>query len=158
MKTFVTIVGLVAMIAGCGTETDDPGAATASQISELASGPPVVGVGQHCGGNIQNAPVCGPGLKCVGGPLIGDVGGTCAFAQYGESCGGFVVNPVACDHGLVCSHVDAQGNLINPDLPGVCLEGRGQHCGGFIVPSRVCAPPLHCRLQSIPDVGGTCVR
>ena len=41
------------------------------------SGAPVVGVGEHCGGFIKDAPVCAAGLHCaltVGRP---DTGGTC---------------------------------------------------------------------------------
>ena len=35
------------------------------------------GAGQACGGNMTTAHKCAPGLSCQGGPLVGDVGGTC---------------------------------------------------------------------------------
>ena len=42
---------------------------------------PVVGVGEHCGGNIANAPTCREGYVCTPTPgshlPFGDVGGTC---------------------------------------------------------------------------------
>ena len=42
----------------------------------------VVGPGEHCGGNIMNAPVCDAGYYCAPTPgstlPFGDVGGTCA--------------------------------------------------------------------------------
>jgi hypothetical protein len=41
-----------------------------------------VGVGQACGGNVQNPPACDTGLECVPKPgavgSFGDVGGVCA--------------------------------------------------------------------------------
>lgn len=42
-----------------------------------AGGAPVVGVGEHCGGFMRNAPVCASGFHCqltAGRP---DTGGTC---------------------------------------------------------------------------------
>jgi hypothetical protein len=77
-------------------------------------------------------------------------------AGYDDSCGGFVAHPVECDTGLDCSHVDANGHRINPDLPGVCLEGPGQHCGGFVANPHACASPLKCHLNRNPDTGGNC--
>jgi hypothetical protein len=88
-----------------------------------------------------------------------DVGGTCAYASYGESCGGFSTRAVECGAGLACSHVDANGNRINPDFPGVCLEGKGQACGGNTTHAKVCADGLTCTSQSslpVGDVGGLC--
>lgn len=41
------------------------------------AGPAVVGVGEHCGGFIQNAPECGTGLHCVLATGHPDTGGTC---------------------------------------------------------------------------------
>jgi len=49
--------------------------------NEPASSAPSAGLGEHCGGNIQNAPVCGANLHCAPTPgshlPFGDVGGTC---------------------------------------------------------------------------------
>ena len=52
--------------------------------SSTGSGmPSSVGPGQHCGGNMANAPVCADGLRCVPQPGVkvpfGDVGGICAL-------------------------------------------------------------------------------
>jgi hypothetical protein len=49
--------------------------------NEPGSSAPVAKLGEHCGGNIQNAPVCGANLHCAPTPgshlPFGDVGGTC---------------------------------------------------------------------------------
>jgi hypothetical protein len=42
-----------------------------------------VGLGQRCGGNVQNPPTCDTGLECIPAPAdhglpFGDVGGICA--------------------------------------------------------------------------------
>ena len=79
------------------------------------------------------------------------------LAQYRESCGGFINNPIVCDTGLACSHVDADGSFIHPDLPGVCLLSVGQHCGGFVSVPTACAAPLHCQADVNGDLGGICV-
>lgn len=39
--------------------------------------PPVVGMGEHCGGFIMNAPVCATGLRCEFKVSSPDTGGTC---------------------------------------------------------------------------------
>lgn len=53
------------------------------------SGNPVVGPGQHCGGNIANAPVCQSGYSCApipGSTLpFGDVGGICVINNTNQS-------------------------------------------------------------------------
>lgn len=47
-------------------------------LSEIAG----AALGEHCGGNMANAPVCAAGLHCAATPgshlPVGDVGGTCA--------------------------------------------------------------------------------
>jgi len=61
------------------------GAATRAKLNELNRCtvflPPIAGPGQHCGGNIMNAPVCQNGYYCRPTPGVmlpfGDVGGTC---------------------------------------------------------------------------------
>ncbi len=51
------------------------------QGTTLVESPRVVGAGEHCGGNILNAPVCSKGFHCapVAGSKLpfGDVGGSC---------------------------------------------------------------------------------
>ena len=114
--------------------------------------------GESCGFRTQTTP-CARDLDCrhEGGTPLDAL--TCLphLAQYGEACGGFVAHPTQCDAGLACSHVDADGTFINPDLPGVCLAGEGAACGGNMVGAHACASPLHCA-SSNPDVGGTCAQ
>ncbi len=115
------------------------------------------GVGAHCGGFIANPPKCEAGLQCVLNVSSPDTGGTCDYATYGEACGGFIASAVECGAGLACSHVDASGNRINPDLPGVCLEGAGQPCGGNMTTAKACAAGLTCEGgKLVGDIGGTC--
>jgi hypothetical protein len=82
---------------------------------------------------------------------------------YDSRCGGFTANPKACAGGLVCSHIDADGTFINPDLPGVCLEGYSSRCGGFMRDPKVCAGGLRCSHIDAngnfinPDVPGVCL-
>jgi hypothetical protein len=66
------------------------------------------------------------------------------LSAYGEPCGGFSPNARTCAAGLACSHIDANGNFINPDIPGVCLEGYASRCGGFVPDPKVCAGGLEC--------------
>lgn len=89
--------------------------------------------------------------------------GVAVISAYGESCGGFVGHPAQCAPGLACSHIDANGNFINPDLPGVCLEGYSSRCGGFIRGAKVCAGGLLCSHVDAngnfinPDLPGVCL-
>ncbi len=50
-------------------------------VATTTNTPSVVQSGEHCGGNMQNAPVCASGLHCAPTPgshlPFGDVGGTC---------------------------------------------------------------------------------
>lgn len=94
--------------------------------------------------NAPNGITCHAGrLECV------------AVSHYNESCGGFTAHPMPCATGLACSHIAANGSLINPDLPGVCLADVGSTCGGNMVGAHACASPYHC-VTSNPDVAGTC--
>jgi len=49
--------------------------------TSLVAAVPVVGAGEHCGGNIMNAPTCASGYHCASAPgshlPFGDVGGIC---------------------------------------------------------------------------------
>jgi hypothetical protein len=140
---------------GCAVDTQSTDGASTTEA--LGHGH-VVGVGQHCGGFTTNPNTCDRGLKCVLG-RIADLGGTCQYAEYNESCGGFIANPVQCDSkaGLQCSHVDAKGNRINPDVAGVCLEARDQACGGNMTTAKACAEGLTCQGGTlVGDVGGKC--
>ena len=55
------------------------------QTNNSSSSNPVAGAGEHCGGNIVNAPVCGSGYECQPDPSstlpFGDVGGICVAVQ-----------------------------------------------------------------------------
>jgi hypothetical protein len=118
--------------------------------------------GDHCGGNIATAATCPTNLECVldvTRPNSGDTGGSCGYASYGEACLGFNAQRVECNPGLQCSHVDANGVRINPDRPGVCLQGPNQECGGNMTNAKACAGGLTCTSQSglpVGDVGGLC--
>jgi len=113
--------------------------------------------GESCGFRTQSID-CARGLDCRHAPGTPLDALTCLrpLAQYGEPCGGFVARPVECGDGLACSHVGADGRLINPDLPGVCLAGEGSSCGGTFAGAHACASPLRCE-SSNPDIGGVCV-
>jgi hypothetical protein len=89
-----TIVGiLVVIIAVCVALVFWPRSAVAPEPSPTASG---VGPGEHCGGNITNAPVCQPGYHCAAAPgshlPVGDVGGICtADLVYRNGTYGFSI-------------------------------------------------------------------
>lgn len=94
--------------------------------------------------NAPNGITCHAGrLECV------------TVAHYNESCGGFTAHPIQCATGLTCTHVAANGSLINPDLPGVCLADVGSTCGGNMLGAHACASPYRC-VTSNPDVAGVC--
>jgi hypothetical protein len=194
---FAAVSALALGVFGCAADATSPAPETkASATSEALHHASVVGEFQHCGGFIQNAPVCASGLKCqlgsipdsggicvktgVGASCGGfinppptcdaglvchpnltnpDKAGTCGYANYNESCGGFTANPIECGNGLECSHIAADGTWINPDWPGVCLEGAGSQCGGNMTTAKACAGDLTCVSDSglpVGDVGGTC--
>lgn len=66
------------------TPVPSPTPSSTPTASPSLSAAPVVGPGEHCGGNILNAPVCSSGYTCVPEPNshlpFGDVGGVCAPA------------------------------------------------------------------------------
>src|SRR2546429_4203814 len=45
-----------------------------------------------------------------------------------------------------------------PPCEGSAISGVGGHCGGFISHPPICAPPLVCKPNPIPDTGGVCER
>src|SRR5439155_17744847 len=96
-------------------------------------------------------------LECVLNVSRPDTGGSCDYASYGQSCGGNTATALVCGAGLACSHIDASGNFINPDFPGVCLASAGQPCGGNTATAHACAGGLTCKGGTlVGDVGGTC--
>ncbi len=94
---------------------------------------PVVGIGAHCGGFIQNAPTCSLGLHCqltVGRP---DTGGVCVKDTVSTGGGA----------GAVCGPTPTQ-----PDLPN---EGLGY---------KSCMVGYHCNpdVAGMTDGPGKCVK
>lgn len=59
--------------------------------SGSSSGPPVVGPGQHCGGNMLNAPVCSTGYHCQLKVNMPDTGGTCVANSSSQGGGGGIL-------------------------------------------------------------------
>src|SRR5207245_8546112 len=43
-----------------------------------------------------------------------------------------------------------------PPCEGSTISSVGGQCGGFILHPPICAPPLVCTLNPIPDTGGVC--
>jgi hypothetical protein len=112
-------------------------------------------LGEHCGGNITGALECEDGLVCFGGPLVGDVGGTCMKpVAEGGSCG-FRVQTSPCADGLDCVHV--AGTPLDA-LTCVARKAQfGQHCGGNIMGALECEDGLVCSGPGpVGDIGGTC--
>jgi hypothetical protein len=78
--------------------------------------------GGHCGGNTAHPCTCASPLVCTGGPLSGDVGGTCEAPDSGGPC----VTNADCPSSEVCGYdVDlgcsAKGLcLLVPTMPQVC--------------------------------------
>jgi hypothetical protein len=164
MKTIVTLLGMAFLAVGCAAPVDGQSTEQGQQTAEELTFGGTSGEGGPCGGFTFHPKHCAAGLVCShvkeDGTLINpDVPGVCRqhpYAGYDQACGGFILNSAVCVDGLACSRVDTNGNFINPDLPGVCLEDLGQHCGGFIIPSKKCAYPYHCQLTPPGDQGGTC--
>jgi len=63
------------------TPAPQPAAPQPTPAQAPPPGHPVVGLGEHCGGNMTTAPVCAAGFHCAPTPgshlPFGDVGGTC---------------------------------------------------------------------------------
>ncbi|KAJ3324902.1 hypothetical protein HDV06_005490 [Boothiomyces sp. JEL0866] len=133
--------------------------------------PKIVGLGEHCGGFINNAPKCGAGLVCKL-EVIADVGGTCVADANadGAPLGG------ACNISSPCKFKDRKRQykylhrLIEDQMFSIIsliaiaaatpfqvqIAGLGKHCGGFMGDNPKCGPGLYCKLVNIPDVGGVC--
>jgi hypothetical protein len=144
---FVAAASVLAFsIFGCAVET----APVDGESSTEALSAPVVGEFAHCGGSIQNAPVCGAGLKCNLGAIV-DRGGICVKQDFGSHCGGYTRTPHTCDRGLEC--------VLGPiaDKGGTCDYAKaGETCGGNLATAVECGPQLLCK-QTRPDVAGKCV-
>lgn len=69
----IAAIGFVTVLAGCQQSAPTPPADN--------NNPPLVGAGEHCGGNMMNAPECMAGFHCQASAgsnaAFGDVGGTC---------------------------------------------------------------------------------
>lgn len=78
-----------------------------------------------------------------------------AGASAGQPCGG--IAGIQCQTGLEC--VFSAGSPV-PDAEGTCrvVSGVGGPCGGFTSSPDVCAMGLHCVVNRIPDIPGTCQR
>ncbi|KAJ3324903.1 hypothetical protein HDV06_005491 [Boothiomyces sp. JEL0866] len=65
--------------------------------------PEIVALGQHCGGFLRTAPVCGPGLYCKLSK-VADAGGVCLnnADSDGVPFGGYCVNESDCTSGTFC--------------------------------------------------------
>src|SRR5206468_11215207 len=69
----------------------------------------------HCGGNMTDPHQCPDRFQCVGGPLVGDVGGSCM-----QFCGGIAT--FQCDFGFECR--DNPYDSCDP-------SNGGADCGGL---------------------------
>jgi hypothetical protein len=138
-------------------------------------------LGDHCGGNIQNACSCAADLACTLGDAglpFGDVGGTCqkpeplpeatdagaCVSDEGGHCGGNTRFPCSCAAGLDCTpHLggpapgDVGGTCEKPKQPdvdgGACVSDEGGRCGGNTRFPCSCASGLVCT----PEDAGTLI-
>ncbi len=76
MKTLTAILIIAVVAIGGFYLLHKPQQPTTSE-SNASSSAPIVGLGAHCGGFIQNAPTCAAGLHCQLVVSRPDVGGTC---------------------------------------------------------------------------------
>ncbi|KAI8619664.1 hypothetical protein BC830DRAFT_1103156 [Chytriomyces sp. MP71] len=158
------------------TETESVPAATALPGTKGLPGT----LGAHCGGFLEMAPGCAPGLKCKLW-RVPDVGGTCQYGEEEDVCGGGMENSLQCGIGLECvveapvlpgksgtckvvsGHVATETDFapsateVAPPAVTPVLNGLGGHCGGFIRNAPGCQPGLKCVLGLIPDTGGVCI-
>lgn len=97
-------------------------------------------IGEHCGGNMANARQCEAGVVCFGGPLVGDVGGTCMKpVGEGGSCG-FRTQNAPCADGLECSHVSGPLDALTCNAPApTCASGQ-HSCPAYQDASGTCHP------------------
>ena len=80
-STYVGAIIALIIVIGGGFYLFSTPAPTPVPVVETPQGPVVVAEGEHCGGNMMNAPVCGTGFHCAKNPAsnvpMGDVGGLC---------------------------------------------------------------------------------
>jgi hypothetical protein len=67
----------------------------------------------------------------------------------------------ACKAGKNCTNTNCPPGSTCQTVPGAvtcrCVSGLGGPCAGFVVNPPVCASPLICKLNPIPDTGGVCI-
>ena len=109
-------------------------------------------VGEHCGGNMTTARKCETGLVCFGGPLVGDVGGTCMKpVAEGGSCG-FRTQNAPCADGLECKHVSGPLDSLTCAAPAPTCPS-GQHlCAAYKDATTGVCHPAYCLFM-----GGMCL-
>ena len=113
-------------------------------------------VGEHCGGNIATARRCEAGLICFGGPLVGDVGGTC-FKPVGAggSCG-FRTQNAPCADGLECLHVGGPLDSLTCVAPAPKCK-TGEHvCAAYTDASGSCHPAYCLFMGAMCVTGAPC--
>ncbi len=92
--------------------------------TSTTSNPPVVGEGEHCGGFIQNAPVCATDLHCQLKVSMPDTGGTCVADTAGGGGVACTADAMQCPDG---SYVGRTG----PDCKFVCPTSFAQYHSGI---------------------------
>ena len=72
-------------------------------------------------------------------------------AHENDHCGGFKVNAPICCEGLKCKL-----SISNPDSGGICVIDKCYYapCG----PVTTCCVGFTCKIGSIPNAGGVCVK
>jgi hypothetical protein len=113
-------------------------------------------VGEHCGGNLATARTCESGLVCFGGPLVGDVGGTCMKpVGEGGSCG-FRTQNSPCADGLECRHVSGPRDALTCEKPApTCPTGQHQ-CAAYTDASGTCHPAYCLFIGAMCMTGAPC--
>lgn len=138
-----------------GADGDGCGATRGSypQAEDAGAQACLSGLGEPCGGNVQNPCACATGLECAHDASdprpSGDVGGFCQKPQA----------PAAGSGGAAPLPTDA-GTSQASDA-GPCVATRGEHCGGNARGACTCDTGLECRAKAgsrlpVGDVGGTC--
>ena len=122
----------------------------------LTREPATAHLGEHCGGNMATAKKCDAGLVCFGGPLVGDVGGTCMKpVAEGGSCG-FRTQSAPCAEGLSCEHVSGPLDSLTCVAPAPTCPS-GQHlCAAYSDKSGTCHPAYCLFMGAMCVTGPAC--
>ena len=125
---------------GVSSATDGITLTQGKGSEHLTREPATAHLGEHCGGNMATAKKCDAGLVCFGGPLVGDVGGTCMKpVAAGGSCG-FRTQNAPCADGLECKHVSGPLDALTCVAPAPTCPS-GQHlCAAYADKSGTCHP------------------